>query len=87
MVTRLAPIGTVEGMAKRAWRYRIIESSGCLAEQAPVGSHVIDWQDMGEEYTWTVYNFKADGTLPTGSMTGVFVDRGYKTEDGNYEAD
>ena len=41
-----------------AWRYRIIESSGCLADQAPVGSHVqlqtalsalrkIGWYDSG----------------------------------------
>ena len=70
---------------KRAYRYRIIESSGCLAEQAPVDSHVIDWQDMGEEYIWTVYNFETGEV--TGSMTGVFADKGYKLEDGTYEAD
>lgn len=71
--------------SKPAWRYRIIASSGCLAEQAPVDSHVIDWNDMGEEYTWTVYDFSTGEV--TGSMVGVFVDRGCKTEDGRYEAD
>lgn len=69
---------------KPAWRYRITESRGCLADQAPVGSHVIDWSDMGNEYTWTVYNFQTGEV--TGWMTGEFVDAGHKTEDGNYVA-
>ncbi len=70
---------------KRAYRYRIVASSGSLAEQAPVDSHVIDWQHMGDEYTWTVYNFKTGDV--TGSMTGVFLDKGYKTPEGTYAAD
>ena len=68
---------------KRAWRYRITDSGGCLAEQAPTDSHVLDWNDMGDEYTWTVYDFTTGKV--TGWMTGVFVDKGHKTVEGKYE--
>lgn len=71
--------------SKRAYRYRITASSGCLAEQAKVGSHVIDWTYFGRGHTWTVYDFRKDEV--TGAMTGVYVDKGFKTADGKYESD
>lgn len=61
---------------RRAYRYRVTASGGSLAAQCPPGSHVIDWRDLGAEYTWHVYRFRPS-VSHTGFASGVFVDAGY----------
>lgn len=72
-------------LVKRAYRYLITASSGCLAEQAKEGSHVIDWTYFGRGHTWTVFDFSSGEV--SGAMTGVYVDKGHKTDDGKFEPD
>ena len=70
---------------KRAFRYRITASEGCLAEQAPPGSHVIDWHDRGPVTDWNVVDFKSGKSA--GFMVGEYVDAGWKGEDGKFVSD
>lgn len=70
--------------ARRAWRYEVIDSWGSGATAIGESPFIVDWKNLGKEYTWTIYDF-AKGEV-TGTITGRLLDKGYVV-DGDYKSD
>lgn len=67
---------------KRAYRYKVIDHDGEGTKAIGDSPFILDWKNLGREYTWTIYK---KGEV-VGSITGRYVDRGYIV-DGNYKTD
>lgn len=66
---------------KKAWRYIVTEVGGDVPENVKVGGHIVDWYNLGQEYTWNVVQL---GSFEiTGWWTGKLVDKGMIV-DGKY---
>jgi hypothetical protein len=83
----MSEISSLNGLGsrtKRAWRYRVTASGGCLAEQCPPGTFLLEWENKGDEYDWNVYDFRKGEQ--TGFASGVLVGTGWIVDD-KFKAD
>lgn len=69
---------------KRAYRYEVIDHGGSGTKSIGDSPYILDWHDLGKEYTWTFYNLKTMEAV--GFITGRLKDKGWLT-DGTYKSD
>lgn len=56
------------------YRYRVVETWGVLASQAPIGQHLLEHEWRGKETQWNIWS-DTEGTI-VGGAVGVYVDKG-----------